>query len=93
MIKQKPSLNKKADFKKKFVIWRHLYLVTGSVVSVLVCDRPTLCLHLHPLVCTPSNQETGNVPPQSKRLQGAQPVASFVKDLTDKHTIHGISGL
>lgn len=73
-----------------FPIRRHLYLVTGSVVSVLECDRPTLCLHLHPRLCTLSNQETESVPPQSKRLQGAQPAASFVKDLTDKHTIHGI---
>lgn len=68
----------------------HVYLVSGSGVSVLVCDRPTLCPHLHPLLYTPSNQETENVPPQSKHLQAARPVTSFVKDLTDKHTIHSI---
>lgn len=64
----------------------HVYLVSGSDVSVLVCDRPTLCPHLHPLLYTPSNQETENVPPQSKHLHAAQPA----KDLTDKHTIHSI---
>lgn len=70
----------------------HVYLVTGSDVSVLVCDMPMLCPHLHPLLHTLSNQETENVPPQSKRLQAAQPVTSFVKDLTDKHTVHAIWG-
>lgn len=77
----------KADFKIFSWFGQTVFrLLLGSVVSVLVCDRPMLCPHPHPLSYTPSNQGTGNVRLQSKHLQEVQPVTSFVKDLAGKQT-------
>lgn len=80
----KSSKNKKSDCKKFGGLSQIEFRSLSCVVSVLECDRPTLCPHPLPLLYTPSNQEMGNVPLQSKHLPEARTVTSFVKGLAEK---------